>query len=438
LPLFRYKMNKKKCNDENLRTIREYNRFRKDAERIQATTIENQEYHLKGLSESISKSFKDATEKDILEFLDKYAETTRDGIIATLRKFYQWLFELERGDKLPKCIRNIRPTPKRLRDKNEIKYRERYITEEEYQKLIDHALNPMHKAMIETLYKFGVRVSELLSMKSDKVSYDGEFTRITVFRSKTKPRDAVHKGRLTNLMTYVESYQPFRGKKGEPLWVGRNNNCFSKRGMQNMLGRVSKYSELGRYVNNHDFRHSSITNDLKNGIPTTHVETKHGLVHGSLVISRYDHNKTKQFEEWLKDNRKPVEDETYVALKQKKDTMEKGLKTDMEHMKQVYENVIGKLKADMHKLKNQFDDFENNVLDERKREKRQEQMNKEEEAMSPEEKAEQLKIDVRSHKRAIEFDNKEREKEAAKTPEQKAEEKKKIDKQWKKLKESMQ
>jgi len=91
-----------------------------------------------------------------------------------------------------------------------------------------------------------------------------------------------------------------------------------------------------------------------------------------------------------------------------------------------------------HNMEHEINDIKNYYEEQKDREKRQDQINKEEEAMSPKEKAEQLKIDVRSHKRAIEFDNKEREKEAAKTPEQKTKEKKKKDKQWKKLKESMQ
>lgn len=173
---------------------------------------------------------------------------------------------------------------------------------------------------------------------------DGEFTRITARKSKTKPRDVVYKGRLDHLMTYVESYQPYKGQKGKPLWVGRGGERFSKRGVLNMVERVSKYAGLERRVNNHDFRHSSITNDLKNGVPTTHVETKHGLVHGSLVIQRYDHNKTKQFEDWLKNNRGRQEADTYEALKIQKETIEKQHQKEIDNMKQQIEAMQQALK----------------------------------------------------------------------------------------------
>ena len=105
------------------------------------------------------------------------------------------------------------------------------------------------------------------------------------------------------------------------------------------------------------------------------------------------------------------------------------------NLKKYLENTI---MPKFHNMEHEINDIKNYYEEQKDREKRQDQINKEEEAMSPKEKAEQRKIDVRVQKRAIEFDNKEREKEAAKTPEQKAEEKKKIDKQWKKLKESMQ
>jgi integrase/recombinase XerD len=337
----------------NEEIIKRYNLYRKEAEKISINTVEMQEYHLKGFAEFIGKPFKEATEEDILKFMEGYADNTRDGILATLRKFYQWHYNLDNGDKMPRCIRNIKSTPKRVRDKKEITYRERYIAEDEFQRLIDNATKPMHKAMVETMYRYGVRVSELLSMNATDVSYDGEFTRITARESKTKPRDVIYKGRLNHLMTYVESYQPYKGQKGKPLWVGRGGERFSKRGMLNMVVRISKYAGLKRRINNHDFRHSSITNDLKNGVPTTHVETKHGLVHGSLVIQRYDHNKTKQFEEWLRGNREGKPEETYESIKHTKYRLEAELKAENEQLRKDYDT----LQATMEKMQRQLADI---------------------------------------------------------------------------------
>jgi len=196
----------------------------------------------------------------------------------------------------------------------------------------------MHKAMLETLYIFGVRVGELLSMNSIDVIYDGEFTKINVRDSKTMPREVPYKGRADYLMTYVESYQPFKGQSDKPLWIGRDNTRFSKRGMLNLIERTTNYAGINRKINNHDFRHTSISRDLRNGVPVTHVETKHGLKHGSQVLNIYDHNKTKNYEEWL--NKKSKETpETYQTLKRKSDEISE-LKKQLDEVRSLFKKAI--------------------------------------------------------------------------------------------------
>ena len=322
-------MNSSELTDNKV-IIEEYGRFRLEAENISPNTIENQWFILTKFSNHLNKPFKEAAEKDVLEFLIMYKDSTRDNIIATLRKFYKKLFDLDNGDKLPKCIRNIRPVGKKKRD--DINYRERVITEDEYQRLLDHARTPMHKAMIETLYLFGVRASELLSMNATDAVYDGEFTKITVRESKTKTREVPYRGRANLLMAYVESYQPFKGQKGKPLWVGQNNGKFSQRGMLNLMERTSRYAGLDRRVNNHDFRHTSISRDRANGVPDTFIEIKHGLVHGSLMMSVYDHNKTKGYEEYLQGKGGKTE-QTYETLKQQKEQLEQEKDNEISQLK---------------------------------------------------------------------------------------------------------
>ena len=335
---------------QNETTVLDYSQFRLKAEKISKSTVRTQQYHLIDFSRTLKKPFKQANEEDVISFLDNYKDTTRDTMIATLRKFYKWLYKLEPSDRLPDCIRNIRPTPLRVRRKEkESVYKEREITEDEYQRLIDNAKTPMHKAMIETLYLFGVRVGELLSMNATDVVYDGEFTRITVRDSKTMPRDVPYKGRAKYLMPYFESYQPFKEQPGKPLWTNQDNERFSKRGMLNLIERTTKYANIGRRITNHDFRHTSISRDLRDGVPLTHVETKHGLTHGSQVIKTYDHNKTKNYEDWL-NGKIAKTPETYETLKRKNEQLVAIEKEKYDKLDKVNDHMMNEIRYLKHRI----------------------------------------------------------------------------------------
>ena len=331
--------------------VNKYKEFRKTIDNKTDQTIRSEQYTLQEYQKFLNKPFKDATEEDVMKFLNLYKETTQNTIIGRLRPFYRWLFDIDNGDPLPACIKRIK---NRKRDTN-IEYRERIITPNEYQRLIDFTSKPVHKAIIETLYLFGVRISELLSMTSTDVKYDGKNTKITIRESKTKTRDVLVKGRAEHLLTYFESYQLFKGQEGKPLWVGREGK-FTGAGILIMIKRTAKHAGLKRNITNHDFRHTSITRDRNEGVPMTFIELKHGLVHGSLMMQRYDHNKTKDHEAWLNAKRGETP-ATYKALKEQKESLEQKHEREINNLKTVIgelKGIITDLNEEVHKMDDRY------------------------------------------------------------------------------------
>ena len=379
-------------NKENLKTISEYEIFRRNVEKIKPSTIEMESYHLKKLSESLGDLlFKDATETQIIEHQKKYAPVTQNTILAILKSFYRWIFDIEKGDRLPDCIRRIKRTKIEL---DEPTYRERVVTQDEYDKLLNFASDNMHKAMIETLYNLGPRVSELLSMNAIDASYDGEFTRITIRESKTVTRLASHHGRLNHLMNWAETYHPFKGqktmkkkketnkKKKEtvpvPMWINTfhgTNDRFTRRGTLNLISRLCKKAGIEKKINCHDFRHTSISRDRSDGVPISHIETKHGLVHGSLVMRIYDHNKSKDFEDWMKRKDDTPQEESYTTLKAKTDEITilkkkvSKLTSDEHFANQAKEDIEALYEKKFSELEKLYADKYNQILDEIKRNK---------------------------------------------------------------------
>ena len=303
---------------ENKDVLKEYEKYKTEINPVKPKTKKTQLGRIRVFGNNINKSYRDATETDVLHHLERFKPSSRNAILISIKSFYKWLYGLDKNDKLPDCVRRIQPLKI---EHDEVKRRECIVTDGEYQKLIDNAYTPMHKAMLETLYTFGIRATELLSINSDDVTYDGKLTRITVRTSKTETRDVIHKNRCNCLMTYVESYQPFKDQPGKPLFIGYKQNRYTIDGLEQFITSLCKKLDL-KHITPHDFRHTSISRDRANGVPITHIETKHGLVHGSQVMKIYDHNRTKDYEDWL--NGKTTEtEETYDALKHKNVQLEK-------------------------------------------------------------------------------------------------------------------
>jgi integrase len=330
---------------ENNIIKQKYESFRRHIENSTETTLKSEMYILTTLERQLkNKPFKKAEEKDIIEYLKKYSNKTKDTRIIFLKKFYRWLFDIEKGERLPDCIRRIKTTVKSpMHYYNDTKYRERVITEEEYEKLIAFSQKIMHKAIIETLYNFGCRASELLSMNANHVSYDGKITKITVTNSKSIPRDIVYKGRSKILLQWYESYQHFKGQKNKPLWTNyqkNKHNRYTINGLEKAITVISKRAGL-RHITAHDMRHTAITNSRNQNIPLTHLETNYGFTHGSTMIRIYDHNKTKDYEKWL-DQKQEESNPTYELVKEQRDkakNKEKEIDDLKEEMKEMRELI---------------------------------------------------------------------------------------------------
>jgi len=331
----------------NMKKISEYEIFRANVEKVKLSTIKMQTQHLVKLAESLGDTFfKDATETQILEHQKKYSPSTQNTILAILKSFYRWIFDIEKGDKLPDCIKRIKPT-KLVKD--ESTYREKVITPDEYDKLLNFATDNMHKAVIETLYNLGPRVSELLSMNATDATYDGEFTRITIRESKTVRRLVSHHGRLNHLMNWAETYHPFKNQKNIPMWINTfhcTNKRFTRGGVLILISRLCTKAGIEKKITCHDFRHTSISIDRSNGIPLSHIETKHGLIHGTAVMQTYDHNKNDDFEDWMKRKDDTPQEESYTTLKAKTDEIE-ILKKQVSELLETQKN-LDLLLADIH------------------------------------------------------------------------------------------
>jgi site-specific recombinase XerD len=317
--------------------------------KISNKTLKKYKDDLTNYSNFLNKLFKQATEKDILNFLSRYEQTTRNGKIIVLRCFYRYLYNLDENEKLPNCIRRIKPI--RLK-KDEIKYRERIITEEEYDKLLKYATQPIHKAIIEALWITGGRRNAIQSIKSNGVWYDGEFTHVVLSTSKTETREFIHEDRAEYLLLWAEEMQPFKNEENKPLFSvkikGKENQY--KQVNEKYTNKIlkclcEKIPDINKKITPHDFRHTRTTNMLKNGVPETHVKTLLGFTKNTDMLNIYDHNRLKDYQEWLEERKKQTKP-TYELLEKQKQTIEEK-----------HQNEINNLKMQLQQQQNSINQF---------------------------------------------------------------------------------
>lgn len=299
------------------------------------------------------KPFGNVTKDDVKEFLKNinYSSRSIETMKMALKKFYRWIYNLDKSDRQPDCVRWIKfKTYQQLeREKDIDDSKKKTISYEEYEQMIHSSTgNLQYQAIIETFYWYGCRISELLSMNVGDVEHMDIGVQITIRKSKTKPRkitvpESEHYPQY--LMDWVDAH-PYKHKSDKSLWISLRSDrrvhhkCLRKDTLDQTIHKISKNAGIGKKITPHMFRHTAITRDCKNGMPWTHVTTKYGLTKNSRMQMVYDHNEHDEYLEWLKSRKDSVTAPSYNEIKKQKERIEKDFEQRLQSMEQKFEEKM--------------------------------------------------------------------------------------------------
>ena len=147
-----------------------------------------------------------------------------------------------------------------------------------------------NRAMLETLYSSGLRVSELVNLKLNNIYFDIGFLRILGKGSKER---LVPIGRTA--MKYVKMYLEdvrvhAKIKPGQETFVflNRNGNSLTRVMIFTIIKRLSKLSGIRKTISPHTFRHSFATHLIEGGADLRAVQEMLG--HESITTTEiYTH-----------------------------------------------------------------------------------------------------------------------------------------------------
>jgi len=229
-----------------------------------------------------------------------YSKATIARKLATLRSFYKFLVKTSRCSSNP--LTAIR-TPK------QDKKLPRFLEYEEVKRLIetpptDSWLGARDRAILETLYSTGIRVSELVALNMDDIDFLSEVIHI---RGKGK------KERITPIsssaLQAIQHYMEFRNKRAQNnshfdarvLFVNKHGQRLSTRSVRRKMDKYLKVAGLDPAISPHTLRHSFATHMLNNGADLRSVQELLG--HQSLSTTQvYTHLTTRKLKEVYEDS----------------------------------------------------------------------------------------------------------------------------------------
>jgi len=238
----------------------------------------------------------------------QYSKTTVARKLATLRSFYKFMVKRNMVESNP--VMSIR-TPKQE------KKLPKFLEYEEVKKLLgtpplNNWLGARDRAILETLYSTGIRVSELVALNMDDVDFLSEVIHV---RGKGKKERIAPIG--SSALQVIQYYMEFRNKRAQNnsnfdskvLFVNKHGKRLSTRSVRRKMDKYLRMSGLDPDISPHTLRHSFATHMLNNGADLRSVQELLG--HQSLSTTQiYTHLTTKKLKE-VYDNAHPRDDEEH-------------------------------------------------------------------------------------------------------------------------------
>jgi len=251
-------------------------------------SIEGYYYHIKRYLEVINKDPRDVDTEDLRKFLTyldkrKISNTTVEKYFAAVSSFYKFLEYEEEITRNPVPKFRTRYLKNRMKNKNGGAKRQ-LISIEQMRNLINTILDPKDKAVVITLAKTGIRLSELVKIDIGDINW-------TEQSIKLKPN-----GKRSNLLVYFDDecgrvlkrYVSVRDDLAKPdekaLFINYYGERMRRRAIEDMVSKYAQRLNLHNPTTNdleerftpHCCRHWFTTHLRRAGMPREHIKELRG------------------------------------------------------------------------------------------------------------------------------------------------------------------
>jgi tyrosine recombinase XerC len=173
------------------------------------------------------------------------------------------------------------------------KYLPTFLTEEEMTRLIEAAFarderGLRDRAVLETFYSTGIRISELSGLNVDDLDFIGGIAKVM---GKGKKERVVPIG--DQAIASLREYLNKRKSNSTSLFLNKNGKRITTRGIRNIIGKYLRLAGLRQGISAHSLRHSFATHLLNRGADLRSVQELLG--HANLSTTQiYTHLTTER------------------------------------------------------------------------------------------------------------------------------------------------
>ncbi|MBL6669740.1 MAG: site-specific tyrosine recombinase XerD [Flavobacteriaceae bacterium] len=285
--------------------LEDYKTYLKIERGMTSHTIDNYERDVNALVSFIENNNIEATplnieKKSIEEFLYQEAKkktaTTQARRLSGLKSFFNYLIFESYRENNPA---DLFEAPKLGRKLPEV------LTVKEIEQLLEqidlsHPQGHRNRAIIETLYGSGLRVSELVELTLSNVFFKENIIRVFGKGGKHRlvPMGAYAKKYLEIYIDEIRALQKIDSKSEDVVFLNRNGKKLTRMMIFTIIKALLPKANIKKNISPHSFRHSFATHLLENGADLRTIQTLLG--HESITTTEiYTHLDTKHLKKTL-------------------------------------------------------------------------------------------------------------------------------------------
>lgn len=274
-------------NLENYRNYLKYERAYSD------NTVGAYMNDLNKYEEFLKKDILESDTEDLekyLKYIKNLESTTVAHKITSIKSYFN--YNIKRG------IVSVNPADKVSRPKL-TKHLPEYLTEEEVGKLLDVEVKSPYdyrnKTILELLYSSGIRISELVNIKTP--NYDSEECLIRIMGKGSKERIVPLGDYAVNIMNdYMNNYRPLINKKHtDYVFINNRGDKISRQFIFKVIKKEALKKGIKKYISPHTLRHTFATHLLKNGADLRIIQELlgHENISTTQIYTHVTNNKLK-------------------------------------------------------------------------------------------------------------------------------------------------
>lgn len=217
----------------------------------------------------------------------KYSATSVMRKIASLRGFFKWLCANEICIKNPTLTLEQPKIPRKL---------PKVMTISEIENIIRQDLNKTQRLIVELLYGCGLRVSELVNLKTNNIDLNANYLRCSGKGSKERlvPLGSKAKEALSNYFEHRDFLVKKHNLDTKNLWIAESGRFLTRQDVYNFIHEQGK--KINKNISPHTLRHSFATHLLENGADLRIVQELLG--HSDVSTTQlYTHISKKRLKE---------------------------------------------------------------------------------------------------------------------------------------------